>query len=127
MLTPLAKLGLGGRAGTGRQYLSWLHWEDMNRVFEAALDWENLEGVFNVCAPQPATNAEFMRELRRVLRRPWSPPVHVWAVRLGCGLMKTEPCLALGGRRCVPERLLQKGFTFQWPTLAAALNQVYAR
>ena len=48
------------------KYLSWLHWEDMNRVFEAALDGENLEGVFNVCAPQPATNAEFMRELRRV-------------------------------------------------------------
>jgi uncharacterized protein (TIGR01777 family) len=124
LLTPLAKLGLGGRAGTGRQFMSWVHGEDMNRIFEAAL--ESLEGIFNVCAPQPVTNAEFMRELRRVLHRPWSPPVPVWAVHLGCWLMRTEPCLALGGRRCLPERLLQSGFTFKWPTLAAALNQVYA-
>lgn len=123
----LARLGLGGSAGSGRQYISWIHLADMNNIFASALDREDLSGVFNVATPEPVTNAEFMRELRRALRRPWSPPVPAWAVRMGCWLMRTEACLALTGRRCVPERLLRHGFSFRRPRLKDALGDLYAR
>jgi uncharacterized protein (TIGR01777 family) len=123
----LTRLGLGGSAGSGRQYISWIHLADMNRIFAAALDREDLAGVFNVATPEPVTNAEFTGELRRALRRPWSPPVPAWAVRIGCWLMRTEACLALTGRRCFPERLVRHGFSFRWPRLKDALGDLYAR
>jgi len=100
VLGRLTRWFLGGRAGNGRQYISWIHLADMNRVFLDAIERDALTGTFNACAPNPATNAEFMRELRRALHRPWSPPAPVWVVRLGSWLMQTEPSLALTGRRC---------------------------
>ena len=125
MMARLARWGLGGTVGNGRQYISWVHCADMNRIFEVAIDRTDLEGVFNVSTPNPVTNARFMRELRRALRRPWSPPVPVWAVRLGCWLMETEPCLALTGRRCAPRRLVEHGFNFKLPELSEALGHLY--
>jgi NAD dependent epimerase/dehydratase family enzyme len=66
-----------------------------------------------------------MRELRRALHRPWSPPVPVWAVHIGSWLMRTEPSLALTGRRCTPKRFLDAGFKFQFPELRNALSEIY--
>lgn len=71
------------------------------------------------------TNAEFMRELRRALHRPWSPPTPAWAVPIGCWFMRTEPVLALTGRRGTAERLLREGFTFVHPQLREALDNLY--
>jgi uncharacterized protein (TIGR01777 family) len=121
----LAKLGLGGTVGSGRQYLSWIHLLDMNRLFLAAIEQEQMNGVFNATGPQPVTNAEFMRELRHAVHRPWSPPVPVWAVHIGSRLMGTEACLALTGRRCQPKRLQENGFTFDFPKLPEALTDIY--
>jgi len=124
-LARLAKFGLGGTVGNGRQYISWIHYLDMNRLFLSAIEQEQMNGVFNATCPQPVTNAEFMRDLRRVLHRPWSPPVPTWAVHIGSRLMGTEACLALTGRRCQPKRLQENGFTFDFPKLPEALTDIY--
>ncbi len=116
---------LGGAAGSGRQYISWIHLADMNQMFIEAIEREELAGTFNATAPNPVTNAEFMRELRRALHRPWSPPALEWAVRLGSWLMQSDPSLALAGCRCVPKRFLESGFQFQFSELCAALRDIY--
>jgi uncharacterized protein len=122
----LAKLGLGGTVGNGRQYISWIHWLDMIQLFLAAIEQEQLSGALNATGPEPVTNAEFMRELRHAVHRPWSPPVPTWAVHIGSRLMGTEACLALTGRRCLPTRLQNNGFSFKFPTLRDALADIYA-
>jgi uncharacterized protein (TIGR01777 family) len=130
-LGPLVKLArwfLGGTVGSGRQYLSWVHVDDMNEIFWQAITRGELTGASNACTPQPETNAVFMRELRAALGRPWSPPAPEWAVRFGARfLLQTDADLALTGRRCVPARLLQQGFKFQFPQLGAALADLVQR
>jgi uncharacterized protein len=125
VLGKLTRWFLGGAAGSGRQYVSWIHLADMNQMWMDAIEQDNLVGVFNATAPNPVTNAEFMRELRRAMYRPWCPPAPVWAVRLSSWLMKTEPSLALTGRRCAPRRFLQRDFKFQFPELPEALADIY--
>jgi hypothetical protein len=125
VLGKLTRWFLGGAAGSGRQYISWIHRADLNRMFIEVIEHVDLAGTFNVTAPNPVTNAEFMRELRRALHRPWSPPAPGWAVRFGSILMQTDPSLALAGCRCVPKRLLENGFQFQFPELRAALKDIY--
>jgi len=125
VLGRLTRWGLGGRVGSGRQYISWLHERDMTRIFLAAIEREEMVGVFNASGPDPVTNAEFMKELRRALHRPWSPPAPAWAVHIGSWLLRTEACLALTGRRCTPKRLLEHGFTFAFPDLEEALREIY--
>jgi uncharacterized protein (TIGR01777 family) len=124
VLARLTKLFLGGAVGSGRQYISWIHLADLVQMFVAAIERENLSGTFNAVAPNPVTNAEFMRELRRALHRPWSPPAPEFAVRLGARLMGSEPSLALVSQRCAPKRFLEAGFAFQFPQLVPALNDL---
>ncbi|HUA38650.1 MAG TPA: TIGR01777 family oxidoreductase [Candidatus Sulfopaludibacter sp.] len=125
VLGKLTRWGLGGAAGSGRQYISWIHRADMNQMFLDSIERDDAIGVFNANSPNPVTNAEFMRELRRALRRPWCPPAPVWAVRLGSRWMQTEPSLALTGRRCKPRHFLEIGFKFQFPELPGALADLY--
>ncbi len=113
VLERLAKAYLGGAAGSGRQFVSWIHIDDLMRIAVAAIELHDLSGVFNATTPNPVTNAELMRELRRVLRRPWSPPVPAPLVRLGGWLMGREGGLALQSFRILPKRLLDAGFTFE--------------
>ena len=120
-LVRLTKLFLGGAAGSGKQFISWIHQTDLNRIILAALENENWRGVFNAVAPQPVTNAEFMRELRRALHRPWSPPAPAFAVRLLAPLLGADASLALDGQRVLPRRLAEQGFGFQFAELRAAL------
>lgn len=123
-LSRLAKWFLGGRAGSGRQWISWIHEADLIAIILRALSDTNMRGSYLTTAPEPVTNAQFMRELRRSLRRPWSPPVPAPIVRLGAWMMRTDPELALLGRRCVPERLQKEGVTFEFPSLCEALNDL---
>jgi hypothetical protein len=125
VLARLTRLFLGGRVGHGRQYISWIHVADLVRMFVKAIERPDLSGVFNVTGPNPVTNAEFMSELRRALHRPWSPPVPALATRIGAFFMRTEPSLALSGRRCRPKRFLENGFQFEFPTLRGALADLY--
>ncbi len=125
VLGKLVRRFLGGAAGTGRQYVSWIHLTDMNQMLLDSIERDDVVGVFNATGPNPVTNAEFMRELRRALLRPWCPPAPVWAVRLGSRWMQTEPSLALTGRRCAPKRFVKAGFKFQFPELRGAMKAIY--
>jgi uncharacterized protein (TIGR01777 family) len=127
VLARLTRFFLGGRVGNGRQYISWIHVTDLVRLFVEAIQRSDLSGVFNVTGPNPVTNAEFMRELRRALHRPWSPPVPGWATGIGAFFMRTEPSLALTGRRCGPKRFLESGFHFEFPDLRRALADLFSR
>ena len=123
-LARLARFGLGGRAGTGHQYISWLHVGDLNRMILWAIDSEDAVGTYNATGPAPVTNAEFMATLRRAVGRPWSPPVPAWMVKVGAWAMWTEPELVLTGRRCTPRRATAQGFEFTYPALDAALGDI---
>ena len=127
VMMKLTKYFLGGQAGNGRQYFSWIHLADLVAIFVAAVERESLSGTFNAVAPTPETNAEFMREMRRALHRPWSPPVPEFAVRIGARLMKTEPAFALISCRCVPKRFTEIGFRFQFPQLRGALENLCSK
>lgn len=121
-LAGLARVGLGGRIGHGRQGMSWIHELDMNRIFARALGDESMHGMYVATAPDPVSNAEFMRELRRAVRAPFGLPASEWMVRLGARLiLRTDPELALYGRYCVPTRLLREGFEFLIRDLPKAL------
>jgi uncharacterized protein (TIGR01777 family) len=126
VLARLTRFFLGGRVGNGRQYISWIHVADLTRMFVEAIERSDLSGAFNATGPNPAANAEFMRELRRALHRPWSPPVPAWATRIGAFFMRTEPSLALTGRRCRPKRFLENGFHFEFPDLRRALADLFS-
>ncbi len=124
---PLARLTrcfLGGAVGRGRQYISWLHLADAVRIYHQAIDREDFQGVYVAAAPQPATNAQFMRELRAALHRPWSPPVPAWAVRLGAWLIASNAELLLIGQRCAPRRLMAQGFAYEFGELRRALKDL---
>lgn len=125
VLEKLTKWFLGGRAGNGRQYMSWIHIGDLNRLMIAATENKNISGLFNATAPEPVMNKEFMRELRRALHRPWCPPAPLWAVKLGAALMDGEPSLALISCRAVPKGLIDGKFQFQFPHLRTALGNFY--
>jgi len=117
---------LGGAAGNGRQYISWIHPADLARMFSLALVHDNFfAGTYNVVAPNPVTNAQFMRTLRRTFHRPWCPPAPAWMVKLGCRLTGAEASLALDGCRCAPKRFLESGFQFKFTDLRVALTDIY--
>ena len=122
-LVKVTRLGLGGTVGSGDQWISWITLRDLNRLWLAALRDERYEGVYIVTAPNPVTNRDFMKALRRACHRPWSPPAPALGVKLASRwLMDTDPELALKGRRCVPTRLTEEhGFTFEDPEVGVAL------
>jgi uncharacterized protein len=127
VLTNLTRCFMGGATGRGRQHMSWIHIDDLTRLFLQTIADTRMEGVYNACTPNPVTNAEFMRTMRRTLHRPWCPPAPPLFVRLGAWVMQTEGDLVLIGRKCVPKRLLEQGFTFTYPTLQPALENLIGK
>ncbi|MEY2482242.1 MAG: uncharacterized protein QOK24_770 [Verrucomicrobiota bacterium] len=126
VLEKLTRWFLGGAVGSGRQFISWIHVADLIQMFLSAIERPELTGVFNATAPAAVSNREFMRELRRALHRPWSPPVPAPFARAGAWLMGSEGELALLSSRCAPRRYLEHGFQFQFPTLREAFANLYA-
>ena len=130
LLQPLIKLTrfyLGGSAGSGKQYLSWIHLHDLNRIFEWAIENESTQGIYNGNAPNPVTNEQFMKTLRTELNKPWSPPAPSILVKLGARyIFQTEPSLALSGCFSVPNKLLSEGFTFNFPYLEETIKDIMA-
>lgn len=124
VLARLARLGLGGTVGSGRQYVSWLHVDDLKRMFRWGVERPDVVGTYNATCPNPVINAAFQKALRRAVHRPWSPPAPRFAVHVGALLMRTEPSLALTGRRCVPARFVAQGFTFHHPDLDETLHDL---
>lgn len=121
-LRSITRLGLGGRIGSGRQGMSWIHEKDMNRIFERAIVDSSMTGAYIASSPNPVSQKEFMRSLRRRLRVPVGLPATETMVRFGARwLLHTDPELALYGRYVVPQRLLDSGFSFEHSALDGAL------
>jgi len=121
----LARIGLGGRVGSGRQGMSWIHEADMNAIFDRAITDDTMRGAYIATAPKPVSQAEFMRTLRRAIGMPIGLPASSWMVRIGAPLLlRTDPELALYGRYVVPARLTEEGFGFRFPSLDTALEDL---
>ena len=121
MLLPF-KLGLGGRLGSGRQYMSWISLDDTVGVIQFALTTDSLTGPVNTVAPDPITNAEFTKTLGAALHRPTIFPVPTFVLRLMLGEMGQEVLLA--SQRVEPARLLASGYQFKHPKLKPALEEM---
>ena len=113
------KLGLGGKLGSGRQYMSWVHLDDVIDAFAYALKTPTLRGPLNVSAPNPATNAEFTQALAGVLSRPALFTVPAFALRV---VMGEAAEFVLGSARLHPQRLIESGFDFKWESIEPALR-----
>jgi uncharacterized protein (TIGR01777 family) len=119
------RAGLGGRLGSGRQWMSWISIDDTIGAISQAISNPALYGPVNVTAPEPATNREFTRTLGRVLARPTLFPVPAAALRLALGEMAGSTILA--STRVLPARLGETGYRFTQPTLEGALRHVLGR
>jgi uncharacterized protein (TIGR01777 family) len=118
------RLGLGGRLGSGRQWMSWIHREDWIAIAQTMITDTSMQGAYNATAPHPVSNLEFTQTLARCLNRPALLPVPAGLLKILLGEMSE---LVLGSQRVMPERLLAQGFEFQYPDLASALRQALDR
>ncbi|HVG38483.1 MAG TPA: TIGR01777 family oxidoreductase [Pyrinomonadaceae bacterium] len=128
-LLQLVRYGLGGSAGDGRQYVSWIHGEDFTRAIYWLLDHE-IVGPVNISAPHPLPNTEFMRALREAWSTRVGLPATRWMLELGAFAMRSETELILKSRRVIPGRLLESNFDFRfsrWPDAARDLCAEWRR
>jgi len=126
-LRGLVRCGFGGRAGDGRQFMSWIHEEDFIRAVRWLIARDDLTGPVNLAAPHPLPNADFMRTLRQAAGVPFGLPAPAWLLEIGVRLLRTESELVLKSRRVVPARLLASGFSFHFPTWPAAARDLCQR
>jgi uncharacterized protein len=120
----LARLGLGGKQGSGKQYFSWLHEEDFVSIIDFFIKHQNTSGVYNVAAPTPVPNQYFMRVLQAAIGVPFGIPLPKALLEFGALLINTETELILKSRRVVPKRLLDAGFHFKFENIEAALHDL---
>jgi uncharacterized protein (TIGR01777 family) len=119
MLPPF-KMGAGGPLGSGNQYMSWIHIDDLASMYIEALKNNEIKGVLNATAPYPATNAEFTKVLGKVLRRPAFIPVPGFALKLIFGDMSQ---ILLGGQKVLPTKFKEAKFRYRYPTLEMTLKE----
>ncbi|ALS22436.1 TIGR01777 family oxidoreductase [Paenibacillus naphthalenovorans] len=115
------KFGLGGRIGSGKQLLSWIHIRDLVRLIEFCIEKEDIEGPVNATAPQPVTNDEFGRQLAKFMNKPYGFPLPSFVLKLMFGEMSM---LLLEGQRVIPDVAINQGFQFHFPVLEMALKDL---
>lgn len=120
MLLPF-QLALGSRLGSGKQWMSWIHWQDYLRAVLYLLDHPEANSAFNLTAPAPVTNAEFTQALAHIVGRPAVFVAPAFVLKL---VMGERSDLLLGGQKVVPHRLLQSGFHFEFPDLPSAFQEI---
>ena len=123
-LLALVRRGLGGTAGDGRQFISWVHSDDFVQAIRWLIDHEDVGGAVNIASPNPLPNAEFMRVLRDAWGAPIGLPATRWMLEIAAVLMQTETELILKSRRVVPRRLLEHGFVFKFPLWSDAARDL---
>ncbi len=126
ILSGLARRGLGGRLGSGRQYVSWIHEVDFVRALDFLIE-SDLAGPVNVCAPHPLPQVEFARELREAWGVRVGLPAMPWMVALGAWVMDADSELVMKSRHVVPRRLQEAGFEFEFPDWGPAVRDLVAR
>jgi uncharacterized protein len=124
MLLRLTRLGLGGRMGSGRQFVSWIHELDFCRAVEWLITHDQFSGRVNIAAPNAITNTEMMQTFRDLCHRPIGLPATKWMLEIGAFVLRTETELIIKSRRVTPHRLLESGFSFCFPLLRPALEDL---
>jgi uncharacterized protein (TIGR01777 family) len=120
----IASLGLGGRMGSGRQKMSWIHIDDFCGAIEWMIGRETLQNLYNLSAPNPTDNAGCMAGFRRIAGREFGLPATRWMLEIGTFLMRSETELVLKSRWVLPKRIQEEGFEFQWPDFDKALDDL---
>lgn len=115
VLKKMTQLRIGGSIGGGRQYVSWIHEEDFLRAVDFLIEHEEINGVVNMCAPNPLPQKDFMRNLREALNIHIGLPAMAWMAEVGAFFLRTDTELLLKSRRVIPTRLMQAGFQFKYP------------
>lgn len=123
-LLNLVKTGLGGRQGSGKQWVSWIHEQDAAHCIEWLTDHPAQTGIFNCTAPQAINNGELMKTIRKACGMPFGLPSPVWLLEIGAVLIGTETELILKSRWVSPKRLLDAGFRFHYTEAGAAVRDV---
>ncbi len=124
VLHRLARFGLGGKMGSGKQFVSWIHLEDFCRAVEWLIARDDLNGAINFAAPNPLPNREMAKLLRDAAGAPFGLPASEWMLEVGAFFIRTETELMLKSRYVVPGRLLASGFQFQFPELRSVLTDL---
>lgn len=127
VLSGLARLGLGGAHGSGRQFVSWIHEVDFIRAVERLIADDTIDGLVNIASPNPLRNREFMRVLRDAWEMPNGLPAAAWMIEIGAFLLRTESELVMKSRCVIPGRLLEAGFQFEFPEWPAAADDLVKR
>jgi len=127
VLLGLVRHGLGGRQGSGAQFVSWIHEDDFARAVNLLIEREAYSGVVNLASPNPLPNRDFMRVLRKAWGIRFGLAAPAWMIGMGTYLIRTESELVLKSRRVVPGRLLADGFEFLFPEWPAAAGDLVAR
>jgi len=127
LLLRLVRFGLGGKAGFGKQYVSWIHEDDFVRALDYFIEHEEFEGPVNVASPNPIPNEEFMRSLRNAWGNRVGFPASNWMLEIGALFLRTETELILKSRRVVPGFLLTSGFEFQFPEWRSAAENLVGK
>jgi uncharacterized protein len=127
VMTPyinLVRFGLGGIQGSGNQMFSWIHVEDLFRIVLFLNKREDLIGTFNCSAPEPVSNREFMKKMRKAMNMPIGLPSPKWLLEIGSVMIRTESELVLKSRWVLPERLEKEGYRFTFNTLDKTLQDI---
>ncbi|GAA4153922.1 TIGR01777 family oxidoreductase [Chryseobacterium ginsenosidimutans] len=120
----ITKLGLGGKQGRGNQNVSWIHIDDFCKAIEYIIGNENMFGVINVTAPNPLSNEEFMRKLRKEMKIPFGINAPVWQLEIASIFLKTETELLLKSRNVYPEKLIKNRFEFSYPNIESTFKNL---
>lgn len=122
-LNLLSKIGLGGKQGSGKQIMSWIHIEDYARIIDFCID-KNLDGIINMSSPNPVSNAAMMKAFRQANRMPIGIPTPAFLLKIGAKIMGVEPDLVLKSYNVISKRLDENGFSFRFPTIKQALAEL---
>ena len=120
----LLKFGLGGKQGSGKQMYSWVHIKDTCNIIEWIHTHDEMEGVYNCSSPNPVTNEVFMKTLRNITGHKFGLPAYEWMLKIGAGIIGTEPELILKSRWVLPAKLLESGYRFEFDEIDKAFTDI---
>lgn len=123
-LAPLVKFGLGGKNGSGKQFVSWVHVHDLARIIDWFIQNKEASGAYNCTSPNPIRNKNFMEKIREVFNISVGLPAPEWLLKIGTFILRTEAELVLKSRKVVPQKLLDEGFSFRFTELSKALKNI---
>ena len=127
LLLNLARFGLGGRAGSGKQYVSWIHDRDFVRAVYWLIEHKEFSGPVNLASPNPLPNSEFMKRIREACGIPFGLPAFAWQIEIATFFIRSESELVLKSRRVVPKLLIDSGFEFEFPEWNVAAQDLVSR